>query len=129
VAQQRSEQCGCQSIYLGPQSWGHKAKFVGVRQLSNNFCGCPDIHVTHSCCAYESEALICFFQLNNLCEKTQIWMVTSNPALKCLVPTLYGIFRTRKIVDNTVMNIPRVWRKEGITSIATSHGPTYVNVL
>jgi hypothetical protein len=78
---------------------------------------------------HEYEALICFFQMNNVNERPKIWMVTSNAALTCLEPTLHGIVRTWKIVDNTVMNIPCVWRKEGSTSIALSHGPTDVNVL
>jgi hypothetical protein len=29
-------------------------KFGGARQLSQNFWGCPDTHVTHCCCAYAS---------------------------------------------------------------------------
>jgi hypothetical protein len=36
-------------------------KFQGVRQLSLNFLGCPDIHVTHCCCANMHAAQ--YFQL------------------------------------------------------------------
>lgn len=55
-------------------------------------------------------------------------MMASNAALKRLMPILYGVVRTWKIINNTVMNIPGVWREQHSPTITSTRWLTDVNV-